>query len=94
MLKIRRIRIDTYRENVVLLSRSCKEYRPEECQALKKIEITHDGDGLLAILMISDDRALVGTTKSDSPNRRSSASSLPCSCTGDPSQGYLKLDAA
>jgi thymidine phosphorylase len=60
MLKIRRIPIDTYRENVALISRSCGEYRPEEYQALKKIEISHDGGGLLATLMISDDRSIVG----------------------------------
>ncbi len=60
MLKIRRIPIDTYRENVALLSRSCEEYRPEEYQALKKIEISHDGGRLLATLMISDHRSIVG----------------------------------
>ena len=52
MLKIRRIPIDTYHENVALISRSCGEYRPEEYQALKKIEISHDGGRLLATLMI------------------------------------------
>lgn len=60
MLKIRRIPIDTYHENVALLSRSCAEYRPEEYQALKKIEISHDGGRLLATLMIADDPAIVG----------------------------------
>lgn len=60
MLKIRRIPIDTYHENVALLSRSCEEYRPEEYQALKKIEISHDGGRILATLMISDDRSFVG----------------------------------
>jgi len=59
MLKIRRIPIDTYNENVALISRSCGEYRPEEYQALKKIEISHDGGQLLATLMISDDCAFV-----------------------------------
>ena len=60
MLKIRRIRIDTYRENVAVLSRSCDEYRPEEYQALKKIEIGHNGGQLLATLIIADDRSIVG----------------------------------
>ncbi len=60
MLKIRRIPIDTYHENVALLSRSCSEYRPEEYQALKKIEITHDGGRILATLVIADDTSIVG----------------------------------
>jgi thymidine phosphorylase len=59
MLKIRHIPIDTYHENVALLSRSCGEYRPEEYQALKKIEISHDGGRLLATLVIADDRSIV-----------------------------------
>jgi len=54
MLKIRRVPIDTYHEDVALLSRSCEEYRPEEYQALKKIEISHDGGRLLATLVIAD----------------------------------------
>ncbi|MGE4218274.1 MAG: thymidine phosphorylase family protein [Alphaproteobacteria bacterium] len=60
MLKVRRIAIDTYPENMALLSRSCSVYRAEEFQALKKIEIRNDGRQILATLIIADDPALVG----------------------------------
>jgi hypothetical protein len=36
LLKLRRFGIDTYPENVALLSRECVAYRAEDFQALKK----------------------------------------------------------
>ena len=60
MLKLRRIGIDTYPENMALLSRGCTIYRAEEFQALRKIEIIGDSRQILATLAISDDPALVG----------------------------------
>ncbi len=60
MLKLRRIAIDTYPENMALLSRACTIYRAEEFQALRKIEIVSDSRQILATLAISDDPALVG----------------------------------
>ncbi len=60
MLKLRRIGIDTYRDNVAFLARRCSAYRPEEFQALKKIEVMNGGARLLASLMIVDDEAIVG----------------------------------
>ncbi len=60
MLKVRRIAIDTYPENMALLSRACSAYRAEEFQALKKIEVRNDGRQILATLIIADDTALVG----------------------------------
>ncbi len=60
MLKLRRIGIDTYPENMALLSRACKIYRAEEFQALRKIEIASDGQKILATLAIADDPNLVG----------------------------------
>ena len=59
MLKLRRIAIDTYRENVAFLARNCSAYRPAEFQALKKIEVAYDGAPLLASLLICDDETLV-----------------------------------
>lgn len=61
MLKLRRIAIDTYPENMALLSRDCAVYRAEEFRALKKIEVVSDSRQLLATLMIADDPDLVGS---------------------------------
>lgn len=60
MLKLRRIAIDTYPENMAFLSRACTVYRAEEFHALKKIEISNDGRRLLSTLAIADDPNLVG----------------------------------
>lgn len=59
MLKVKRIGIDTHRENVAFLSRDCAEYRAEEFQALDKIEISVNGQHILAVLNIVDDPAIV-----------------------------------
>ncbi len=42
MLRLRRIAIDSYPENMAFLSRTCTVYRAEEFQALKKIEVSSD----------------------------------------------------
>ena len=55
MLKLKRIGIDTYRENVAYLSRTCGSYRPEEFQALSRIEVFQGGRHILATLNIVDD---------------------------------------
>lgn len=60
MLKIKRMAIDTYRENVAFLARKCALYRVEEFQALAKIEIIKGERRILATLNIVDDDALVG----------------------------------
>ena len=60
MLKLKRIAIDTYRDNVAFLARNCHHYRPEEFQALRKIEISGDNRHLLATLLVTDDEAIVG----------------------------------
>ncbi|HLF58938.1 MAG TPA: thymidine phosphorylase family protein [Alphaproteobacteria bacterium] len=59
MLKLRKIAIDTYRENVAFLRRCCSVYRPEEFQALNKIEIGRDGRRILATLNIVDDERIL-----------------------------------
>ncbi len=60
MLKLKRIGIDTYRDNVAFIARCCTPYRPEEFQAFRKIEVIHDGNRLLASLLIVDDETIVG----------------------------------
>jgi thymidine phosphorylase len=60
MLKLRRIAIDTPRENVVYLSRECPIYRAEKFQGLAKIEISANGRAVLAVLNITDDPRLLG----------------------------------
>lgn len=60
MLKLRRIGLDIYRENVAILARCCLPYRAEEFEALNKVEIHHDGGHSFATLMISDDPQIVG----------------------------------
>ena len=59
MLKLRRMAIDTYRENVAFLARDCPLYRAEAFQALAKIEISHAGRTILATLNIVDDQRLL-----------------------------------
>ena len=61
-LKLRRIAIDTYRENVAFLHRDCPHYRSEGFQALNKVEILAGQNAMpvLAVLNVVDDGAIVG----------------------------------
>lgn len=56
-LKLKRVAIDTYRENVAFLHRDCGIYRSEGFQALNKIEIhkVSDGAPVIAVLNVVDD---------------------------------------
>jgi thymidine phosphorylase len=56
-LELRRVAIDTYKENVAYLHRDCTVYRSEGFQALAKIEINGETDGqaVLASLNVVDD---------------------------------------
>ncbi len=58
-LRLRRLAIDTYRENVAFLHRDCPLYRAEGFQALAKIEIRRDGHPILAVLNVVDDATLL-----------------------------------
>ncbi|MBI3773625.1 MAG: thymidine phosphorylase family protein [Gammaproteobacteria bacterium] len=58
-LKLRRVAIDTYRENVAFLHRDCEVYRAEGFQALSKIQISQDGNVILAVLNVVDDPNIV-----------------------------------
>jgi thymidine phosphorylase len=60
MLKIRRIPLDTLRENVAVLATSCAALRPEAFQAFKRLEITHESRTIIASLDVTDDLSLVG----------------------------------
>lgn len=56
-LKLQRVAIDTYKENVAYLHRDCRLFRSEGFQALNKIEIhvVDDGEPVVAVLNIVDD---------------------------------------
>lgn len=58
-LRVRRLGIDTYRENVAYLHRECEIYRAEGFQALSKVEICVDSKRILAVLNVVDDENIV-----------------------------------
>ncbi|MDH5732014.1 MAG: thymidine phosphorylase, partial [Gammaproteobacteria bacterium] len=58
-LSLRPIGIDTYHENVAYLHRDCELYRAEGFQALSKIEISANGNRILAVLNVVDDSMIV-----------------------------------
>lgn len=60
MLRIRRIPLDTLRENVAVLASNCAALRPEAFQAFKRLEIRHDGRSIVASLDICHDHSMVG----------------------------------
>ncbi len=59
-LQLRRVAIDTYRENVAYLHRDCALYRAEGFQALAKVEVSANGRRILASLNVVDDDCIVG----------------------------------
>ena len=63
LLRMRRLGIDTYRENVAYLHRECELYRAEGFQALAKVEICADGRRILAVLNVVDDNSIVKPTE-------------------------------
>ncbi len=60
-LKLRRVAIDTYKENVAYLHRDCELYRSEGFQALNKIEIRNGNNEppVIAVLNIVDDQQII-----------------------------------
>jgi thymidine phosphorylase len=60
-LKIRRISLDTGRENVVVISRHSSALRPDLFRGFSRVELRCGSKALLATLMITDDDALVGS---------------------------------
>ena len=58
-LKIRRVQLDTGRENVVVISRRSTALRPEVFRGFSRVELRRDSKVLLATLLLTDD-GLVG----------------------------------
>lgn len=58
-LKIKPIAINTFRENVLILSRDCHALRPERLKGSRKVEIETGGERLLATVVIAEDPLLV-----------------------------------
>ncbi|MDY7116036.1 thymidine phosphorylase family protein [Halomonas sp. SSL-5] len=58
-LVLKRVGIDTYRENVAYLHRECHLYRAEGFQALSKVEVRANGQRILASLNVVDDPGIV-----------------------------------
>lgn len=59
-LQLRRVAIDTWRENVAYLHRDCSVVRAEGFQALSKVEVRANGRCILATLNVVDDVCIVG----------------------------------
>lgn len=59
MLKLKRVAIDTYHENVAFLHRNCELYRAEGFQALSKISIMANDSRIHAVLNVVDDEHIV-----------------------------------
>ncbi|MGD8956329.1 MAG: thymidine phosphorylase, partial [Chromatiaceae bacterium] len=59
-LRLRRVAIDTYKENVAYLHRDCQVYRSEGFQALSKVEISSGtaNQSVLAVLNVVDDASI------------------------------------
>jgi thymidine phosphorylase len=53
-LRLRRMRIDTYHENVAYMHRDCEVYRTEGFKALSKVEVRANGHSVLATLNVVD----------------------------------------
>jgi thymidine phosphorylase len=72
-LKVRRVSLDTGRENVVVISRHSSALRPDIFRGFSRVEQQRGSKVLLATLLITDDDALVGSDEVGFPSRRSGA---------------------
>ena len=59
-LKIRRVNLDTGRENVAVISRRSKALRAEVFRGFSRVELRRNSKVVLATLLITDDDTLVG----------------------------------
>jgi thymidine phosphorylase len=59
-LKVRRISLDTGRENVIVISRHSSALRPDVFRGFSRVELRRDSKVLLATLLITDEGGLVG----------------------------------
>jgi thymidine phosphorylase len=62
-LRIRRVAIDTWRENVAYLHRDCPVVRASGFQALAKVMVRSNGTTISAVLNVVDDERIVQTTE-------------------------------
>jgi len=62
-LVLKRVAIDTWRENVAYLHRDCALYRAEGFQALAKVEVRANSKRILATLNVVDDTGIVGCSE-------------------------------
>jgi len=60
-LRLRRVDIDTYQENVVFMHRNCETYRAEGFRALNKVVVSAGGHRIYAVLNVVDDEKIVAT---------------------------------
>ena len=58
-LKIKPIAIDTFRENVLILSRDCRALRPERLKGTRKVEVTAGDQRIIASVVVADDAATI-----------------------------------
>jgi thymidine phosphorylase len=67
MLKARPVALDSFRENVVVLSRDCAVLRPERLAGVRRVQLTAGGATLLASVLIADDPSLVAADEAGLP---------------------------
>jgi thymidine phosphorylase len=60
-LKIRRVSLDTGRENVVIISRRSTALRPEVFRGFSRVDVTSANKSLRSTLLLTDDDTLVAT---------------------------------
>lgn len=81
MLKARPLALDSFRENVVVLSRQSEVLRPERLAGVRRVEVRARGVTLLATMLIADDPALVADDEAGLPQP---ALHRLCVVAGDP----------
>lgn len=60
-LRVRRVHLDTGRENVVVMSRRSRALRPEVFRGFSRIEVRSGTKTMLATLLLTDDDSVVGS---------------------------------
>jgi thymidine phosphorylase len=68
-LKVRRVNLDTGRENVVVISRHSSALRPDIFRGFSRVELQRGSKVLLATLLITTTTPWSGPMKSGSPSR-------------------------
>lgn len=94
-LRVRRVSLDTGRENVVVISRHCRALRADIFRGFSRVELQTGSKVLLATLLITDDDTLVGPDDIglSEPAFRRFSEPLGASVTIGPSTSPESLDA-